>query len=140
MTSVWIGLLGVIVGGLITTLWSWLAVVRQELSDGMVAARMVDDNLASLAQGRQSPESDGGKPGDGLVWEQHRGALARVLGRQEWERVSTVYRNHNLLTPDDSLRKDIAAAQEALSGLVAGKRYVMGQRLRNLSAGTRTYR
>jgi hypothetical protein len=133
MTSVWIGLLGVIVGGLITTLWSWLAVVRQELSDGMVAARMVDDNLASLAQDQRSPESDAGRPEDGLVWEQNRATLARVLGRQQWTVVSTVYRKHDLLSPDDSLRKDIDAARSALAGLVAGKRYVMAQRLRNLS-------
>lgn len=51
MNSVWIGLVGVIVGGLITTLWSWLSVVRQELSDGMVAARMVDDD----ADGAHTP-------------------------------------------------------------------------------------
>ena len=37
MNSVWIGFIGVIVGGLITSVWL-LAVVRQELSDGMVAA------------------------------------------------------------------------------------------------------
>ena len=48
MSSVWIGFIGVIVGGLITTVWSWLAVIRQELGDAMVSARLVDESLAIL--------------------------------------------------------------------------------------------
>jgi hypothetical protein len=131
MNSVWIGLVGVIVGGLITTLWSWLSVVRQELSDGMVAARMVDDDLASLDVLRfQDHAADGSE--DDLIWKHNRAALARVLGRQEWATVSAAYRKYDLRSQDDSLHDDIAAARSALAGLVSGKRYAIGRRWRNL--------
>jgi hypothetical protein len=46
----WSGFIGVVVGALISTLWSWLAVIRQELSDAMVAAWMVNEDLANLAE------------------------------------------------------------------------------------------
>jgi hypothetical protein len=133
MSSVWIGFVGVIVGGLITTVWSWLTVVRQELSDGMVAARLVDENLAALYQARPS---SGGKPGtpiDSSTWEQNRAALARVLGKRQWADVSAVYRHCDYPLPEDSLHDEITAAQAALAGLVTGKRHVIGQRWRNLS-------
>ena len=45
MSSAWIGLIGVVVGGVISTLWQWLAVVRQELSDAVVSARLVNEDL-----------------------------------------------------------------------------------------------
>src|SRR6266568_535827 len=54
VSAVWIGLIGVIIGGLIATTWSWLAVVRQELSDAMVSARLIDESLASLEQAMAS--------------------------------------------------------------------------------------
>ena len=45
MSSAWIGLIGVVVGGVISTLWQWLAVVRQELSDAVVSARLVNEDM-----------------------------------------------------------------------------------------------
>ena len=49
MTAVWSGLLGVIVGGLITTFWSSFAVVHQEIGNAMVSAGLVDEDLVKLA-------------------------------------------------------------------------------------------
>ncbi len=132
MSSVWIGFVGVIVGGLITTVWSWLAAIRLELSDAMVAARLVDENLAALDQERRSSRAHPATPPGTHVWEQNRAALARVLGKKQWTDVSAVYRHDHPL-PEDSVHNQIAVAQAALAGLVAGKRYVVGQRWRNLS-------
>src|SRR5262245_38416017 len=100
MNSVWIGFIGVIVGGLITSVWSLLAVVRQELSGGMVAARLVDANLATLDQGRPSPSGEPGRPMDDRVWEQSRASLARVLGREQWAKVSAAYRHYDHPLPE----------------------------------------
>jgi hypothetical protein len=113
MSSVWIGFAGVIVGGLITTLWSWLAVVRQELSDAMVSARLVDDDLAALAQAVRS--SNGNLPSEdkARIWEQNRTALARVLGRRQWAEVSTAYRHCAHPLPEYSLHDDLAGARKA---------------------------
>jgi hypothetical protein len=58
--------------------------------------------------------------------------LARVLGERQWEEVSVVYRRQGHQLPDDSLSLDIAAARSALRELVAGKRYVVPQRWRNM--------
>jgi hypothetical protein len=121
MNSFWIGLIGVIVGGLITTAWSWLAVIRQELSDAMVSARLIDEALkvAKQAVAGQAAFVDGG------VWEQNRAALARVLGRQDWIDVSGAFR-------EGSSRDEIVKAQAALGHIVSGKRYIVGQRWRTL--------
>lgn len=133
MSSVWIGFIGVIVGGLITTLWSWLAVLRQELSDAMVSARLVDDDLAALAQTMQSSTEVLYSQANGRIWEQNKTALARALGKRQWIDVSTAYRHFADPLPEYSLDDDLAAARKALAQLVSGKRYVVGQRWRNLS-------
>ena len=73
MSAVWIGFVGVIVGSVITIAWSWLAVIRQELSDGMVAARLVDENLAILSATMRNKVS---AQIDLDIWEQNRAALA----------------------------------------------------------------
>jgi hypothetical protein len=127
MNSVWIGFVGVIVGGLITTVWSLLAIVRTELADGMVAARLVDEDLAAREHGPRSPGENPGTAPKTSIWEHNRAALARVLGPQQWAAVSAAYR-HPL--PEGMLH-DIGAARAALSRLVAGKRHVIGRRWRS---------
>lgn len=129
MNSVWIGFVGVIVGGLITTVWSWLAVVRQELSDAVVSARLADDDLAALDEVLRS---NPGTQINGQVWEKNRTALARALGKQQWADVSAVYRHYAHPLPASSLHDEIATAQRSLTMLVSGKRYVVGQRWRNV--------
>jgi hypothetical protein len=141
MSSVWIGFLGVLVGGLITTLWSWLAVVRQELSDAMVSARLVDENLANLERESDTSSSARHPRISTDVWELNRGALARVLGRQQWEAVSAVYRHpHTQPQQEDTLDNRIGQARLALRQLVDGKRYVIPQRWRNMFSRRRTRR
>jgi hypothetical protein len=121
INSVWIGLIGVIVGGLITTAWSWLAVIRQELSDAMVSARLVYENLIA-AEHRVNGQAVLLNSG---VWDQNRAALARVLGKQDWIDVSVAFREGS---PPDK----IIVAREALERLVSGKRYIVGKRWRTL--------
>ena len=128
MAAVWIGFVGVVVGGLITTVWNWLAVVRQELSDGMVSARLVHEDLSNLTEALDETEHP---VINAAVWQQNRGSLARVLGRQQWEAVSVVYRNYTSAVSGDALRGTIIDAQGALQDLVDGKRYIIPQRWRN---------
>jgi hypothetical protein len=113
-------LLGVVVGGLIASLWSWLALVRQELSDGMVAARLVDEDLTI----RQQPREQAHEAGRGAaIWKENRVALARVLSYPNWEAVSTVYTR-----PSHAEDELFAAAHLALFPLVQGKRYPVPER------------
>jgi len=49
-----VGLTGVVVGGLISTGWKWLAAIRQELADGVVGARLVDHDLTCLEISQQA--------------------------------------------------------------------------------------
>jgi hypothetical protein len=132
MSAVWIGFAGVIVGSVISIAWSWLAVVRQELSDGMVSARLIDEDLAILAQAAGAVGGPGASPADLKIWKKNRAALARVLGQQQWNDVSAVYQNRGGQAPGDSLDARIATARNALRELVAGKRYVIPQRWRNM--------
>jgi uncharacterized membrane protein YccC len=132
MSAVWIGLIGVILGSVISIAWSWLAVIRQELSDAMVGARLVDEDLAALDHAIRTPTGTMNPRPSPRIWKQNRTALARVLGEQQWEEVSAVYRRQGHQLPDDSLSLDIAAARSALRELVAGKRYVIPQRWRNI--------
>ena len=111
--------------------WSWLAVVRQELTDAMVSARLIDESLAALEQAMLASREAVFQHIDAHVWEQNRVALARVLGREQWVDVSSVYRHHDSPLPDDSLRGQVSTARKALKELVAGKRYVIPQRWRN---------
>lgn len=120
----WIGLIGVVVGGVITTAWAWLAVVRQELSDAVVSARLVDESLAAL-QHTEPPVMPAGLDVVG-VWEANRSPLARALGHRQWEAVSGVYQQPR------EMERAIAEARAALHPLVRGKRYLVLQRLGNV--------
>lgn len=113
MTDALWGFLGVIVGGFITSLWAWLALIRQELSDSVVAARLIDGDLVD-ARPTQS------------VWTTNQAAFARAVGLDQWVKVRRAYETQ---TPSAVV---IAEARHALAPLVAGKRYVMRQRLSNM--------
>jgi hypothetical protein len=135
VSEAWFGLLGVVVGGLISTLWSWLSVVRQELSEGMVAARLVDDELR-----RVDPSVGGATPAtplSGDMWGEYRVALARVLGERQWNAVADAYRLAAEPTSAEALPRAVANARVALQPLVQGKRYVMSQRWKNVVAALR---
>jgi hypothetical protein len=82
--------LGIALGALLPSLWAWLAIVRTEQTEGMVAARLLDSNLELVerAQGRGDL--------DAALWLQHRPALAKVLDRDAWEVVSRIYRDGDI--------------------------------------------
>jgi hypothetical protein len=137
VSEAWFGLLGVVVGGLISTLWSWLSVVRQELTDGMVAARLVDEELRGLDSSGVRQQHADGLGAD--TWQEHRVALAKVLGEPQWNAVADVYR---LAAGPRSAQEAasahaVAEARAALKPLVQGKRHVLPQRWRNLIATLR---
>jgi hypothetical protein len=138
MSAIWIGFIGVIIGSVITIAWSWLDVVRKELSDAMVAARLVDENLASWMESQRDSCSETDPQIDHDIWEANRAALARVLGEDQWAEVSVVYRHRDHLPRDSSLASQVDLARRALHELVAGKRYVVPQRWRNMIARHRT--
>jgi hypothetical protein len=121
MSSAWFGLLGVVVGAVIASVWSWLAVVRQELTDAMVAARLVDEDLGSLFGG-ETPHINT------EVWVTNRAALARVLGREQWTAVADVYRGVEGCPAHGAVQRP----RDTLAPLVAGKRYIVPQRWRNM--------
>lgn len=143
MDAAWIGLLGVVVGGIVASAWSWAAVIRQELSDGLVSARLVDDELRQFDDELRRLEELGragrGDPvlrrPDVHLWKENRSALARILGHRQWEQVSSAY-SHATADHSAPLRPDVAdqvrAARDALAPLVAGKRHVIWQRVGNL--------
>ena len=139
MSAAWFGLIGVIVGGLISTLWSWLAVVRQELSDAVVAARLVDDDLCALQE--PSRLGDAATP-DTATWIANRAALAKALGKAQWEAVSAVYRAPGAAMdgkPSEQLGDRLCFAREKLQPWVAGKRYGVLQRFRDLFSARRSH-
>ena len=117
MSSAWIGFVGVVVGALVSTLWQWLAVVRQELSEAVVAARLVDESLRAAA-GTAKP--------DPSIWIENRVALAKALGRKQWDAVASVYREGG------ASEEQLKTAREAIARLVQGKRHVLVDRLHNL--------
>jgi hypothetical protein len=124
MSAAWFGLIGVIVGGVISTIWSWLSVVRQELTEAMVAARLIDEDLLAFAARSSATDRLPARP-DADLWSANRNALAKVLGQAQWDAVAAVYRDEH-----DSAQ--VPAARDALRSLVQGKRYVIPQRWRNL--------
>jgi hypothetical protein len=106
------GLLGVVVGGVISTLWAWLSVIRQELSDAMVAARLVDEDLKVV---EDWDDREGPGRVDRALWEAHRVPLAKVLGEHQWRSVADVYRVNIPVVGD---KPKVAEARAALRPLV----------------------
>ena len=131
MNAAWFGLIGVIVGGVISTVWSWLAVVRQELTDAMVAARLVDEDLVTQVAPSLDPDGRALRP-DLALWSAHRISLAKVLGKEQWNAVAAVYRPRDGLETPPPTAAELQTARSALRPLVEGKRYVIPQRWRNM--------
>jgi hypothetical protein len=117
------GLIGVVVGGVITSGWSWYAVVRTELSDAVVAARLILDDLESVRQGKgdQNPDSS--------LWLAQRSGLARALGISQWRRVAEVYRGTHPPTLDAVQRAiDELAHFQTKRGAVLQRFFNLGRR------------
>jgi hypothetical protein len=134
MSSAWFGLIGVVVGGLIATVWQWLAVVRQELSEAMVGARLVDEDLRRVEE-TLSQDVTAAKP-DTNIWLANRVALARVLGQRQWDAIADAYRVRAGTSGEvtEASGERLNAAREAISPLVKGKRYALMDRRHNLLA------
>lgn len=123
MTAAWFGVLGVLVGGLISAGAATFAVVRQELTEAVVAARLIDLDLQASTKD-SSPSRD--------LWMTHRIALARALGHRQWLAVAAAYEENEHAQKDtDTLRR----ARAALKPVVAGKRYLATQRIANIRRG-----
>ncbi|PJI93889.1 hypothetical protein [Luteimicrobium subarcticum] len=123
MSAAAVGLVGVVVGAVLTTLWAWLALLRGELTDAMTAARLVDEDLHRRLSDLGSCAVDGVAS---AVWEQNRNALAKVLQVDSWRAVARVYRSPERRVDVD----DLVLARAALARLVSGRRSVVPARYR----------
>jgi hypothetical protein len=121
--AAWFGIIGVLVGGLVSTITALFSEVRKELNDAVVAARIIDSDL------RTEPGSSAGDEHQGELWATHRVALARTLGYTQWRAVAAVYETKDLTGPKRA--KATSEAREMLGPVVSGKRFFITQRFGN---------
>jgi hypothetical protein len=119
-----VGFVGVIVGGLVSVMGSWLDKIRVELTDAMVAARLVDVDLARVERA-----GVGAQPSP-AIWAANSGALAKALGYDQWEAVAKVYRAGDSL--ESSLVSALNEAHSALEPFARSKRSAVRRRWRNM--------
>jgi hypothetical protein len=125
VSAAWFGLIGVVVGGLLSTIANLFSAVRQELNDAVVAARIIYSDL----QSDQGSAADDERRSE--LWATHRADLARALGYKQWMAVAAAYQTNDL-TPSD--RGEITRkAREMLEPVVTGKRRIVIQRFGNFS-------
>jgi hypothetical protein len=119
-----VGFVGVIVGGLIAVMGSWLDQIRGEVNDAMVAARLVRADLA-----RAEAAGGGAEPSAG-IWTANSGALAKALGYHQWEAVAEAYQAGQSSGSD--LVGAPTRARHELEPFARGKRSAVHQRWRNM--------
>jgi hypothetical protein len=125
VSAAWFGLIGVVVGGLLSTIANLFSAVRQELNDAVVAARIIYSDLES----DERSAADGERRSE--LWATHRADLARALGYKQWMAVAAAYQTNDL-TP--SVRGEIISnAMDMLRPVVASKRRIVFQRFGNFS-------
>lgn len=132
MDAAWFGLLGVVVGGLITTVAAFIAAIRQEVGDGVVSARLVNDDLRLRDEALKDARRVDPPGLDQQQWRANRMALARVLALGEWEAVAACYR-----VPADQGDEfgRISQARQSLKPFVRNKRSVIMKRLTKVLLG-----
>lgn len=123
-----VGFVGVIVGGLVSVMGSWLVAIRAELNDAMVAARLVDADLA-----RVKAAGIGGEPST-AIWTANSSALAKALGYCQWEAVANVYRGGQPSESDPVAA--VTQARRELAPFARSKRSAVHQRWRNILPGS----
>lgn len=128
MASAWFGLLGVLIGGLIAGVSTFALATRQELGDGVVAARLVNEDLIK----RRTALADGPHQGSPAarndeLWNAHRIALARVLSLREWEALAECYR-----TPIEVDESHLDRAIELLGPWIRNKRSASWKRRKDM--------
>jgi hypothetical protein len=94
VSAAWFGIIGVLVGGLVSTIMALFSEVRKELNDAVAAARIIDSDLQTEEQG-----SSAGDVQRGELWATHRVARARTLGYTQWRAVAEVYETKDLTGP-----------------------------------------
>lgn len=97
----------------------------------MVAARLVDEDLVTQVPATSEPDGRALRL-DPALWSANRIALAKVLGKEQWNAVATVYRLRDGPGAPHPTAADVQTARNALKPLVEGKRYVVPQRWRNM--------
>lgn len=122
-----VGFVGVIVGGFVSVMGSWLDKIRGELNDAMVAARLVDADLARVERAGVGAERSA------AIWAANSGALAKALGYDQWEAVAKVYRDGE--SSESNLVGALNEAHCALEPFARSKRSAVRQRWRNMLRG-----
>jgi hypothetical protein len=119
-----VGFVGVLIGAVVSVAGKWLVTIRDELNEAMVAARLVDADLAAMESG-----GDHDVPSHLASWQSNRAALAKVLGYRQWQAVSNVYGAGNApMLEEDTLRR----ARNSLAPFAVSKRTAVRQRVRNV--------
>ena len=97
MAAAIFGIIGVIVGGLINAVVSWLAQRRKDESTALSAKRLVATELgtwltlARAAASRPPEELPQLRKATPKIWQSNRGVLARSLSDDDWELLATAY-------------------------------------------------
>lgn len=123
-----VGFVGVIVGSLVSVMGSWFVAIRAELNDAMVAARLVQADLA-----RVQAVGIGAEP-SAAIWTANSGALAKALSYHQWQAVAEVYRVGHCSESD--LVGALSRAHGELTPFARSKRRAVHQRWRNMWRGS----
>ena len=101
--------------------------IRGELNDALVAARLVDADLARRKCAGDDAERSA------AIWEANSRALARALGYDEWESVAKIYRAGEI--SESNFVGAVNEAHCALERFARSKRSAVRQRWRNMLRG-----
>lgn len=148
MTAAIFGLLGVIVGGVLTGIVEWVLRARDERGQMKAAARLLRSELfdaqgvfeliAEYGQGERA-ESDAGEPGhnqhDGPrvsreQWLEHQGLMARMLDEHEWAILEEAYTASRILDfmPVRANDADVRAGAVESLGFIREARQILKYR------------
>jgi hypothetical protein len=122
-----VGFAGVLVGAVVAIMGSWLIAIRAELNDAIVAARLIEVDLALVQR------TEGDSEPSTAIWTANSVALAKALGYRQWKAVAEVYRGGHPSAAD--LNGRLERAHRELKPFAVSKRSAVLQRWRNMLCG-----
>lgn len=112
MTEAVFGLVGVVIGAILSGAVSLAVEARRERRDCIVAARLVSHEISMLSVEiefwiKEKRVAIDELPLSRSIWDENRVALARALPPPDWEMVSATYTWVDLINNDPLTRKEI---------------------------------